>query len=207
MNSDLNTLVQKVVEADEAYYSGKTPLMSDSEYDGLRKAVEAIDPLHPILAKVGHDPSPAWKKKAHSIAMGSLNNVFSEEDFRKWALHFPPGTEFTAQPKLDGLSLSVVYEEGQFRHGITRGNKVEGEEISDNTAIMQNCLPKLGNDFTGAIRAEIVLSKEDFAKINSSFPENDQYSNARNAAAGISRRLDGKYCQYLMILPYDISVD
>lgn len=205
MKSDsLEILIQKVLEADQAYYSGDKPIMSDQEYDGLKKAIEAIDPKHPILAKVGHDPSPAWKKRAHSIAMGSLNNVFTEEDFRKWAGHFPLDTVFTAQPKLDGLSVSLDYSDGEFQHGTTRGNKTEGEEITDNAALMQNCLFATQNPFDGSIRGEIVLSKADFININSTLPEDDQYSNARNAAAGISRRLDGKYCQYLMILPYDI---
>jgi len=200
----LEILVKRAVEADEAYYSGDKPIMSDQEYDGLKKAIEALDADHPILAKVGHDPSSAWKKKVHDIAMGSLNNVFTEEDFRKWVGHFPKGTVFTAQPKLDGLSISLDYMHNEFMHGTTRGNKTEGEEITDNVALMQNCLLATKEPFGGAIRGEIVLSKDDYAKINSTLAENDQYSNARNAAAGISRRLDGKYCQYLMILPYDI---
>jgi len=204
ISEKLEMLVAKVVEADEAYYSGNRPLMSDQEYDGLKQTIQSLDPEHPILAKVGHDPSPAWKKRTHQIAMGSLNNVFNEEDFRKWAAHFPADTQFTAQPKLDGLSVSLDYEAGGFQHGTTRGNKTEGEEISDNVRIMQNCLALVPSSFEGSIRGEIVLSKNDFAKINGSLTEKDQYSNARNAAAGISRRLDGKYCQYLMILPYDI---
>jgi len=153
MTSDsLEILIQKVLEADQAYYSGDKPIMSDQEYDGLKKAIEDLDPNHPVLAKVGHDPSPAWKKRTHGIAMGSLNNVFTEEDFRKWADHFPSGTVFTAQPKLDGLSVSLDYSDGEFQHGTTRGNKTEGEEITDNIVLMQNCFLATNEPFGGAIR-------------------------------------------------------
>jgi DNA ligase (NAD+) len=136
--------------------------------------------------------------------MGSLNNVFSEEEFKKWVSKFQPDMVLSAQPKLDGLSASLKYKDSNLIQAITRGDGTEGEDITDNVKLMRGIIPD--KSFSGTIRAEIMLSKQDFCKINSILPEKDRYKNARNAAAGISRRLDGKYCQFLTVMPYDIDI-
>jgi DNA ligase (NAD+) len=137
--------------------------------------------------------------------MGSLNKVNTEEDFRKWASKFD-GEQLVLQLKLDGLSLSLDYEDGLFVRAVTRGDNKEGEVISPNVMLMKNFRKTLPG-FTGSLRAEVMLNKADFERINSVLPDRDKYSNPRNAAAGISRRLDGMYCRYLSLIFYDISTD
>jgi DNA ligase (NAD+) len=200
---DLDTVVKKMVEAREAYYNTGHPIMTDQEYDALEERVRQSDPDHPILEKIGHTPSSAWPKVEHQIAMGSLEKVHTKEDFLKWANKFPDHS-MTMQLKLDGLSISLNYENEKFIQGITRGDNTLGEDISPNIMLMKDFKPILRN-FTGSLRAEIMLSRENFNKINSSLSEKDQYVNPRNAAAGISRGLDGMYCKYLNLTYYDIS--
>lgn len=202
MRMTLNEIIKKILEADEAYYSGGHPVMTDQEYDTLKKFVKEKDSDHPILAKIGDKPSPAWEKATHKMNMGSLNNIFNEEEFRKWVTKFPQDTLFTAQPKLDGLSIELIYKNSQLTQAITRGDGTKGEDITANVLKMKNTLKRLENSFDGYIRAEILLPRENFEKINSILKT--RYENARNAASGISRRLDGKFCQYLVIIPYDM---
>jgi len=199
---DVKSLASKIQEANQAYYSGGHPIMTDQEYDTLKEALKKHDPSNSLLSQVGSKASDAWKKTKHQMPMGSLNNVFTEEDFQKWSSRFPSDTKYTAQPKLDGLSLSIIYKNSHLVAGITRGDGQEGEEITSNVFRMRN-VPKTINSYNGSVRAEILLSKKDFQEINDSLPEEERYSNARNAASGISRRLDGRYCDRLMILPYD----
>lgn len=202
-----NKITELIKKANEAYYDGDDPIMSDKEYDGLKEKLREINPSHPLLKQVGNFPQhDSWKKASHQMPMGSLNNVFNEEEFRKWASKFPPGTRFTAQPKLDGASLEIIYEEGKLQQAITRGDGIKGEDITRNVLRMGNVLQKLESEsYSGSVRGEILISKDDFEDINRKLPEKEQYSNPRNAAAGICRRLDGKFSSKIMFLPYDMT--
>jgi DNA ligase (NAD+) len=199
---DVAAAVAKIVAGRDAYYNKGHPDMTDQEYDALEETIRQIDPDHPIFEKIGHPPSSAWPEFKHAIPMGSLEKVHTKEDLLKWSKKFPNHL-FCLQLKLDGLSTSLDYVE-QFIRGITRGDNTIGEDISPNIMLMNGFKPVLPG-FTGSIRAEIMLSRENFNKINASLPEKDQYSNPRNAAAGISRGLDGMYCKYLNLTFYDIT--
>jgi len=179
--------------------------MTDQEYDALEERIRQFDPNHPILEKIGHPVSSPWPKSGHNIAMGSLEKVHTKEDFLKWASKFK-SCLFTLQLKLDGFSVSLNYAEGKFIQGVTRGDDTEGEVISPNIILMKGFRPILPG-FTGSLRAETMLGRDVFNRINLSLPEKDQYANPRNAAAGISRRLDGKFCKYLNLTFYDITED
>ena len=203
---DIKATAKKLSEADRAYYSTGHPVMVDSEYDALKDSLRKEDPEHPLLSKIGSEPSSSWEKASHTIPMGSQNKVNTEEEFIKWASKFPDDTIYTAQPKLDGLSLSLIYEKSEFQCGITRGDGSVGEDITENVLKMKGLKLNLPG-FSGAIRAEILLPKSSFEKINSILSDEDQYMNARNAASGISRRLDGRFCQYLTIMPYNVEPD
>jgi DNA ligase (NAD+) len=197
--------VKKMVEARQAYYNTGHPIMTDQEYDALEEMVRQFDPNHPIFEKIGSEPSSAWAEATHSVSMGSLDKAHTEEDILKWAKKFP-GSIFSLQIKLDGLSVSIDYEQGIFKRGITRGDGIKGEDISPNIKKMKFFLPALpGQSLTASVRAEIMLSHEDFDRINETLPEGKKYSNPRSAAAGISRRLDGAYCKYLNLTYYDIT--
>lgn len=207
-SKDPNKIARLIEAANRSYYNGRPPIMTDEEYDGLKNTLREIDPGHTLLSKVGYQPedNTPWKKASHQMPMGSLNNVFNEEDFRKWTTRFSPGTRFTAQPKLDGASLEIIYDSGLLKQGITRGDGTEGEDITRNVRKMVNVPGKLEtSSYSGSIRGEILLSKDDFEAINEQLSEDEQYSNPRNAAAGICRRLDGKYSDRLLFLPYDMT--
>jgi len=206
MSIDLPSVIEKILAADYAYYILGRPIMSDLEYDGLKELVRSIEPDHPILAKVGHQPADPWQPATHNIRMGSLSKVNSEEEARKWAGKYP-SQFFLLQHKEDGSSVSLDYDFDVFVRGVTRGGGDEGEDISVNVRKMKNFLPecKPGHVFTGSIRAEILLSRADFDRINSILPDDEKYENPRNAAAGICRRRDGKFCQYLYLIAYDIT--
>lgn len=201
---EINSLVSKILEADKAYYTSGYSIMTDQEYDAIKDEVRRVDPDHPILAKVGHEPSALWSKARHNIAMGSLLKVHTEEEFRKWATKFP-GETLVAQPKVDGLSSSIEYHIGMLLKGITRGDGVEGENITANIREMQGLVEDLEEPLSISVRAEIYLQQEVFEKINTILDEDQRYKNCRNAAAGISRRLDGKFCNYLILEPYDLA--
>lgn len=211
MSSDsLNDLVCILTKARNEYYSTGRSSLTDQQYDSLEETLRQRDANHPYFEKTQGDPSPLWKSAKHSIVMGSLNKVNSEEEFRKWASKFP-GEIFTMQYKFDGLSLSEDYNNGIFKRAITRGDRMEaeGEDISLNVVRMRDFLQKSKTDhilpLDFSVRSEILLDKADFEKINSTLPENDRYSNPRNAAAGISRRLDGRFCKYLHLISYDVT--
>lgn len=195
-------LIKKLTQARQAYYAGE-PIMTDQEYDGLEEQARQKEPDDPFFATVGHDLASAWQKASHQIPMGSLEKVHTQENFLKWTAKFP-GELFIMELKLDGLSLSMDYEEGAFTRATTRGDGFIGEEITPNVRLMHGFKEKI-NGYSGSIRAEIVLFKGDFERINASLPNSDRYSNPRNAAAGISRRLDGLYSKYLTLITYDLD--
>jgi len=206
MTFDIESAIKKLLEARQAYYNTGHPIMSDLEYDALEEMIRQADPNHPLFEKIGAEPSSAWTEATHSVSMGSLDKVHTEEDVLKWAKKFP-GSIFSLQIKLDGLSVSIDYEHGIFKKGITRGDGIKGEDISQNIRRMKFFVYALPGcpDLTASVRAEIMLSHEDFDKINETLPDGKKYSNPRNAASGISRRLDGTYCKYLNLTYYDIT--
>ena len=207
---ELNEIAKKLLKADTAYYNTGHPIMTDQEYDSLRETLKAYDSKHPYFEKVGDKPSSLWEKATHDIFMGSLEKVHTEEDFLKWAEKFKNET-FIIQPKIDGLSLSQRFDGGLFVQAITRGDGITGEDITPNVQKMYGFVKtpvpdldkfKTSSDFS--VRCEIVLNQEDLERINSVSDE-DPYKNCRNAASGISRRLDGKFCKYLGMICYDVS--
>lgn len=197
---DIKRLENLIKKAREAYYNTSETILSDEEYDAFCEELEKIDPNNPLIAGIGSSVSELseWKKAEHEIPMGSLFKVNTTEEFCKWAKE--KGENFVIEQKADGLSLSLKYKNGTLKEAITRGNGFCGEEIYNNVIKMQNVKIKLGN-FTGSLRAEIMLTKDNFQKI---LQQGTIYKNPRNAASGISRRFDGKFCEYLHLTYYDI---
>jgi DNA ligase (NAD+) len=213
--AELGALLQKYKDA---YYNG-TPLVSDAAFDQLEDELRALEPNHPVLHSVGA-PVPAaakteatvtteWEKARHEIPMGSLNKAVSEEEFRKWAarcdelgakdgLSSVLGNLFVTE-KLDGLSLSVVYEKGVFKDAITRGDGQVGERIAPNARRMKGVPAKLKAPVSVSVRGEIILKLSDMKQ---HFPE---AANPRNQAAGTSKRFDGQGCEHLTVLFYDLE--
>ncbi|MCZ2222493.1 MAG: NAD-dependent DNA ligase LigA [Chitinophagales bacterium] len=188
-------LETKIAEAQENYYN-KQPMVSDEVYDSWIDELKDLDPENKLLSIVGFEPTSEWKKAKHKIPMGSLDKVNSKDEFIKWVTEISDKHNLLVTEKLDGISIEVIYEDGKFFQAITRGSGVEGEDITVNVKKMKGIKSKLKEPYSGSLRGEIILKKSDW---KNHFPE---YSNPRNAASGIAKRLDGVGCEHLTVFFY-----
>jgi DNA ligase (NAD+) len=202
-------LGQEIAEHDRRYHGEDAPTISDAEYDALRRRFEALETAHPALktasavgAKVGHAPSEKFAKVRHRVPMLSLSNGFSDEDIiefveriRRFLQWGDQPLAFTAEPKIDGLSLSLRYEGGRLVTAATRGDGIEGENVTANARTVGD-IPQVltgeGVPDVCEIRGEVYLSHADFAGINErqAAAGKPLFANPRNAAAGSLRQLD-----------------
>lgn len=193
---DADELEVRIERADADYHNGKESGLEDWEYDEMKDRLRTIRPESPVLHRVGSKPSTAWKKVRHQVPMNSLAKVNEVEEVNDW---WP--APCVVSEKMDGISISLRYEDGKLVLGATRGDGAEGEDITRNVAKMVGVKPKLGN-MSGYLRGEIVMLKSDF---RDHFKE--RYANERNGAAGIARRLDGEGCDRLCAFFYQILLD
>jgi len=210
--AELDQLYGQIEQADQAYYQRDEPLMDDAAYDGLRQRLLAIEARFPSLQspdspsfKVGSTPAAGFEKTVHAVPMLSLGNAFTDEDVAEFIerirrfLGFDEsqGLEITSEPKIDGLSISLRYENGRLVQGATRGDGREGENVTRNIMTLKQ-IPKLikADDFPAVfeVRGEIYMSHEHFASLNEGQLAAGQkpFANPRNAAAGSLRQLDPK---------------
>lgn len=185
--SRIEELEQLLKKAQKAYYKG-TPVMSDATYDALYDELSDLDPDNEALKSVGATPDDTVLKKAHhQIPMGSQRKVNTKEEFEKWVQK--SGTNvFVIQPKLDGLSVNVIYENGKLRQAITRGDGKVGEDVTHTVRLMKNVPKKLPVNHSVSLRGEIIFRKSAFSDWTNSKKEKKLYANPRNAAAGLTRR-------------------
>lgn len=173
--------------------------ISDQEFDALVEELTALDPNNKILRKVGAPPVSEWKKANHQIPMGSLDKVNTPEELCKWVENTAPGEKLFITEKLDGISIELIYENGALTQCITRGDGVTGEDITSNVMKMKGVQHKLlSSQFSGSVRGEIIMKKSIHQKY---FPDK---ANPRNAASGISKRLDGVGCEHLNVIVYQV---
>ncbi|MGC9270189.1 NAD-dependent DNA ligase LigA, partial [Acidiphilium sp.] len=180
--------------ADLAYHRDDQPIMDDATYDALKREAEA---LGIALNQIGAAPSAAFAKIRHRQPMLSLDNVFDPADFTAFCAKIRRflglGAEplhFVAEPKIDGLSISLTYEHHRFTRGATRGDGTDGEDVTENLRTLPDLpttLPPDAPDFI-EIRGEVYMTKRDFLALNQS--QTRQFANPRNAAAGSLRQLD-----------------
>ena len=189
-------------EYNKYYYDKSDPKITDSEFDSLKKQIIELESKHKFLKSenspsksVGFKPSKNFKKVKHRTQMLSLSNAFNEEDlknFEKKIRNFLSLTkdfeiEYSAEPKIDGISASLIYIKGKFVQGLSRGDGKEGEDITENLKTI-NDIPKNINvkNFPTEIdiRGEIFIQNDDFEKIN------EKFANPRNAASGSLRQKD-----------------
>lgn len=215
---ELQFLAKRLAELDEAYHKNDMPLLTDAEYDALKKRNEQIESLFPDLIqpnspsfRVGSGVADGFKKVTHRVPMLSLSNIFDEDEIDDFLdkirrfLGLPENAEIeiVAEPKIDGLGYSALYEKGVFEVGATRGDGMVGEDITANLRTIQD-LPKrlhvLSDLFSDNvpteidIRGEVYMSKEDFMTLNAEQEALGKkvFANPRNAAAGSLRQLDPK---------------
>lgn len=213
--SELAALADRLLQLDIAYHQKDDPLVSDAEYDALRQRNEAIEKRFPELIqknspslRVGSVVADGFKKVTHSIPMLSLGNIFTDADVfdfvakvkRFLGMDETDQIEFVAEPKIDGLSFSAVYEKGRFVQGATRGDGAVGEDITENLKNIKDVPMTLekGPDLFGTtptfldVRGEVYMAKSDFELLNEEQRRlgKKEFANPRNAAAGSLRQLD-----------------
>ena len=204
-------LAAEIAEADLAYHRDDAPILDDASYDAKRRRLEAIEAAFPALKeadavtdKVGAKPSSKFAKIRHRVPMLSLGNAFSDEDVAEFVQRVRSflgmkaevsGPAFTAEPKIDGLSLSLRYARGELVHAATRGDGEEGEDVTANARTIADIPHRLSGDDApeiAEVRGEVYLRHDDFAGINARQREKGlpEFANPRNAAAGSLRQLD-----------------
>ena len=176
-------LAAEIAKHDRAYHEQDAPLISDAEYDALRQRNEAIEARFPDLIRedspsrrVGAGPAEKFGKLRHAVPMLSLSNGFSEEDARDFVgrirrfldLHEDEAVDITAEPKIDGLSISLRYENRKLVQAATRGDGYEGENVTANVMTIHDVPKRLqvGAPDLIEVRGEIYMSHKDFAALN-----------------------------------------
>ena len=208
--SELKRLATEISAHDKRYYQDDAPSVSDAEYDALRRRYDAIEVRFPELRtadslslKVGAAPSGRFAKVAHTVPMLSLGNAFAEEDVVDFVdrirrfLRLPEEETitFTAEPKIDGLSMSLRYEDGALVKAATRGDGSVGEDVTANVRTLKDVPNELKAKSIPAVaemRGEIYMTKQAFVALNKRQAEAGDvvFANPRNSAAGSLRQKD-----------------
>ncbi|MCB1658197.1 MAG: NAD-dependent DNA ligase LigA, partial [Pseudomonadales bacterium] len=206
--AQLAQLKEKIRHHNHLYYVLDNPQISDAEYDNLFRQLQQIEHDYPSLMTedsptqgVGGQALDAFNNITHSVPMLSLGNVFSHQellDFErkvKERLETNHEIEYCAELKLDGLAISLIYENGIFIQGATRGDGVTGEDITHNLKTIRNLPLKLNTNHPPAlleVRGEVLMPKAGFEKLNQEAQAKGEktFANPRNAAAGSVRQLD-----------------
>ena len=207
---EIKSLSMEIRIADAQYYSDDNPVLTDGEYDALRKRLIALETAFPALIMkdsptqtVGTKTSSKFGKIKHSVPMLSLDNAFNDEDVEEFvarikrflSLADDVPMAFTAEPKIDGLSASIRYEKGKLVSGATRGDGQTGENITANLRTLGDVPKHLsGSGWPDVleVRGEVYISLDDFAAMNKAqeLAGKAAYKNPRNAAAGSLRQID-----------------
>jgi DNA ligase (NAD+) len=206
--AELAELAAEIAKYDRAYYERDAPLVSDAEYDALRRRNDAIEARFPHLIRadspsrrIAPGPAGGFAKVRHIVPMLSLDNVFDAADFAEFCDRIrrflglrDEQLTFVGEPKIDGLSISLTYEGGKFVRGATRGDGAEGEDVTANLMTL-SAVPRSLKGHAPArieIRGEVFMTKADFLTLNAAQEKAGQrlFANPRNAAAGSLRQLD-----------------
>ncbi|MBK5571513.1 MAG: NAD-dependent DNA ligase LigA, partial [Ensifer sp. SSB1] len=209
--AELAFLAAELARHDALYHGQDAPEISDADYDALKRRNDAIEALFPALVredspsrKVGAAPSVTFQPVVHARPMLSLDNTFSDEDARDFVAsvyrflgQLPDNSiAFTAEPKIDGLSMSLRYENRRLVTAATRGDGTTGENVTANIrtiGMIPQTLPAAAPDIV-EVRGEIYMAKSDFAALNAEMAALGKplYVNPRNTASGSLRQLDAR---------------
>lgn len=213
-DAELQALAQEIKEHDQRYYQNDAPSVTDAQYDALRQRNQQIETRFPLSVRpdspthrVGAAPASGFKKIKHAKPMLSLGNVFDEEELQDFIdgirrflkeLSDDPSIalEMVAEPKIDGLSISLRYEHGTLMQAATRGDGMEGEDVTTNARLVTDIPQRLPDGVPDVleVRGEVYMAKADFLSLNERQDAAGEkvFANPRNAAAGSLRQLDCK---------------
>ncbi len=200
IESEYKKKIKVLINYNKNYYDKSKPLVTDKEYDDLKKSILILENKYSFLNSVsspskivGFKPSKNFKKISHRVPMLSLANAFGREDlvnFEKKILNFLSKNSnfdlsYSAEPKIDGISASLTYKNSEFKIGLSRGDGKEGEDITANLATIKDIPKKIASkDFPEEIdiRGEVFIQNSDFKNLK------DKFANPRNAASGSLRQ-------------------
>jgi DNA ligase (NAD+) len=187
------------------YYIDAKPEISDYEFDQMLRRLQELEAQHPEFddpnsptKRVGGEPIGEFKTVIHAPPMLSIENAYTLDELREWDERVRRGLgkediEYEAELKIDGVSISLLYEHGELARGATRGDGVRGDDVTPNVRTVRALPLKIPPKFQRLeVRGEIYISRRDFAKLNEGLDEEEQLANARNAAAGSLRQKDPK---------------
>jgi DNA ligase (NAD+) len=203
-------LREEIERHNEAYFVHDEPTIPDADYDALVVELRRLEAEHPELATaasptggVGAAPSATFSAVRHRVPMMSLDNAFDDDELRAWSVRLARvlgrdalgDVQFSVEPKIDGLAMSITYERGHFVQAATRGDGVVGEDVTANVATIPSVPDALGGRGVPSlveVRGEIYLPLEEFARLNERQASEGlrQFVNPRNAAAGSLRQKD-----------------
>lgn len=207
VEAEIRALRNEIEKHDELYYRQADPEISDWEYDQLKHDLEALEAAHPEWVRndtptqrVGDDLMEGFESYIHRLPMLSLDNTYSKDDFFAFVERIEKGLEvvsvdFVVEPKIDGVAVSITYENGKLVRAVTRGNGTEGDDITANVLFIE----ELPRELRGAylpdvieIRGEIYMRNDEFDRINAERRTAglDEFKNPRNLAAGTVKMLD-----------------
>ena len=202
---EIEALRAEIEEHNRHYYDEDAPIISDFEYDALLRRLEELEAAHPEFfdpnsptQHVGGTAKSTFAPVVHEVPLESLNDVFSFEELRAFDERVSAavsGREYSVEPKIDGLSMSLEYENGVFVRGATRGDGVTGEDVTENLKTVRNLPKRLRNAPPRLIvRGEVYMSRAVFEELNAARAERGEalLANPRNAAAGSMRQQDPK---------------
>jgi len=195
-HAELSSLI---IQANLDYHQKDAPSITDAEYDALKREIAELEILHPALVTVdsptnmvGAPVAEGFRKVPHSIPMLSLGNCFSEADISDFAVQ-TGWCEYVAEPKIDGLALSLIYQDGRLQAAVTRGDGRIGEDVTANARMIEDIPEVLSGETLGRleVRGEVYMRHDVFASINEASGEGGRkFANPRNAAAGSMRQHD-----------------
>ncbi len=222
----IQSLREQIEEHNYYYHVLDKPVITDADYDRLFRELQSLEHEYPQFIvpqsptqRVGSKPLEGFSQIKHDIPMLSLSNAFSTDDVFAFVkrikdrLNIENEVEFIAEPKLDGLAVSIIYENGNLIQAATRGDGTTGEDITANVKTIKTVPLKLRGDFAGTrieVRGEVIMTHQGFAELNRQQDEQEtgkRYVNPRNAAAGSLRQLDPAITAVRPLEMYFYSLD
>ena len=218
----IQRLRKEIKYHDELYYRKNTPEIFDSDYDWLKKELIALEEQYPHLLSsespsqtVGDDRIQGFETHRHLQPMLSLDNTYNKEELFEFEKHLlktlqPQSLEYTIEPKIDGIAVSLTYKNGKFAHAVTRGNGIQGDIITHNLKTLHTLPQTLSpTQFPKIIelRGEIYITHQEFERINQERKQTNKpiYANPRNLAAGTVKQIHTNADRKLEILLHGLG--